>query len=407
MMKKIKVGIIGGGLSGLTAAKKLHSQGIEFEVLEQSDRVGGKLKTDVRDGHRLDHGFQVLLNSYPQVKKNLDINRLDCRYFSSGATVYRAPGDSFQIVDPMREPSKLIQMMSSDIGTLRDKLLTMKLKIQTESDIAQDTVSFLREYGFSEKMIEQFFIPFFSGVFLDKRLEVPSDYFLFLFKMFGNGLAGLPKQGMESIPIQLTESYQGSIKVNCRVKEIIDKGEKIEVKVDGCDKVLNYDVIIMACDANTVNRLLPQLSYDGEYRSVVTLYYTSKTPSPFGKDLILNSSGKGKVNHLAYLTAVQPDYAPDNNQLISVNILSTESPDPKEVWEELKSWHILPADDWSFLDSWKIKYALPKRFGQKSKEINNMQGKLIMAGDFTQTPSIEGAMQSGELAANQVINRFS
>ena len=55
--------IIGGGFSGLTAARQLQAAGVEFLLLEAGKRIGGRVKTDVIDGFRLDHGFQVLLSA--------------------------------------------------------------------------------------------------------------------------------------------------------------------------------------------------------------------------------------------------------------------------------------------------------------------------------------------------------
>ena len=64
--------IIGGGLAGLTCAKILHADGTEFILLEGSDAVGGRVRTDEVDGFLLDRGFQVLLTAYPETQRQLD-----------------------------------------------------------------------------------------------------------------------------------------------------------------------------------------------------------------------------------------------------------------------------------------------------------------------------------------------
>jgi phytoene dehydrogenase-like protein len=51
---------IGAGISGLSAGLHLHRKGFTVKIIEASDRVGGRIKTDVVDGFRLDQGFQVL-----------------------------------------------------------------------------------------------------------------------------------------------------------------------------------------------------------------------------------------------------------------------------------------------------------------------------------------------------------
>ena len=59
--------VIGAGLAGLTAARTLTAAGLDVAVLEASDGVGGRVRTDVVDGYRLDRGFQILLTAYPEL----------------------------------------------------------------------------------------------------------------------------------------------------------------------------------------------------------------------------------------------------------------------------------------------------------------------------------------------------
>ena len=73
--------IVGAGLAGLTCARLLRKAGYEVEVFEQSDGVGGRVRTDRFDGFLLDRGFQVLFTSYPAARRNLDMDALDLRTF--------------------------------------------------------------------------------------------------------------------------------------------------------------------------------------------------------------------------------------------------------------------------------------------------------------------------------------
>ena len=76
MNKDSKIHIIGAGVSGLVAAQVLENKGYHPIILEASDRAGGRVKTDIKKGFQLDHGFQVLLSSYPAAQKYLDFKAL-------------------------------------------------------------------------------------------------------------------------------------------------------------------------------------------------------------------------------------------------------------------------------------------------------------------------------------------
>ena len=126
--KDIKIYIIGGGVSGLTAAKVLEDNGFFPIIIEASDRVGGRVKTDIVDGYQLDHGFQVLLTSYPAANKYLDFELLDLQFLLPGATIFKNQQQKI-IGDPLRQLSLLFSTLFSGIGNTSDKLKVLKLNV--------------------------------------------------------------------------------------------------------------------------------------------------------------------------------------------------------------------------------------------------------------------------------------
>lgn len=98
-LQESDVVIVGAGLAGLRCASVLEHAGLSVTVLEASDAVGGRVRTDVIDGFRCDRGFQVLNPSYPQVKSAIDIDALDLKRFDAGLRVRTSYGVE-TIADP-------------------------------------------------------------------------------------------------------------------------------------------------------------------------------------------------------------------------------------------------------------------------------------------------------------------
>lgn len=61
--------VVGAGVAGLSAARVLAEAGVHVTVLEASDGVGGRVRTDYVDGFVLDRGFQVFLEAYPECRE--------------------------------------------------------------------------------------------------------------------------------------------------------------------------------------------------------------------------------------------------------------------------------------------------------------------------------------------------
>ncbi len=406
----MEIYIIGAGISGLVAAYELEKAGFSPVILESEKSVGGRLRSDYQDGFIFDRGFQVLLTAYPEAQRYLDYESLKLQKFDPGAIIIR-PGNLFAIHDPLRNPLKIVSMAFSNVGTFMDKIrmfkLTRSLKSKTEEEIFNEpnktTLQFLRDYGFSEKIIENFFMPFFKGIFLENELETSSRMFNFVFKMFSLGQAAVPENGMQAIPDQLKRKLTKTIfRLNTPVKTI--DGNLIELSTG---ERIHADKIIIATQPD---KFLPQIK--GEFkpsRKVVNLYF-SLEKSFFARPMIgLVTDKQFLVNNLVFLTDVSKSYSKSGRALLSVTITKPVTMDDKlekMVTIELEALTNIKSEHFKFEKSYEIENALPQIEDMKSS-IHSSQAKIydgvFLSGDYLLNGSINAAMTSGRKAAEAVI----
>lgn len=168
--------IIGAGLAGLACARHLTNAGLACTILEASDGIRGRVRTDRVEGFQLDRGFQVFLTGYPEARKSLNYAELNIMPFHPGALV-RYAGRVHVMSDPLRRPQDLPQMLLGPIGPLADKFRMLRVRRDTFCSkmrhSPQSTHDMLKAYGFSDAMLTRFFRPFLSGVFLETELRTP------------------------------------------------------------------------------------------------------------------------------------------------------------------------------------------------------------------------------------------
>ena len=412
-MSEKKIYIVGAGLSGLIAALELEKAGFEPVILEASDRVGGRMKTDIVEGYRLDHGFQVLNTAYPEAKRYLDFQALQLKNFDPGAIIFEGK-DSYILTDPLRNPLKLVGMAVSRVGTFLDKVkvftLTQELKKKSSEEIFAEpslpTHEYLKKYGFSDAIITNFFRPFFRGIFLEKDLETSSRMFEFVFKMFSQGYAAVPAKGMGQIPEMIKSQLQTTeIRLNTPVASV--EGGKI-LLADGTQ--LEADRIIVAVQPDLVMKQL-----EGQFapsRKVINLYFAA--PKSFlGRPMIGLITGQRVINNLVFMEDVSKDYVPAGKSLLSVTVLDTELTDKeliKLVQSELEEISGTKADQFKHLKTYLIPHALPQvgdlKFSIPFTECKVLD-QVFLAGDYLLHGSINAAMTSGRTAAEAVIHSFS
>ena len=390
--------VIGAGLAGLTCARELARHHVSVEICEASDGVGGRLRTDVVDGFRLDRGFQVMLSAYPECRRALDYARLELQPFYPGARV-RVNGQFHLLGDPWRKPGSALETLVSRVGSLADKFRIASLRSSVQHDpwVQPETTTLerLRNHGFTEAFITRFFRPFLSGIYLETELATSSRMFDFVFHMMAEGETSVPKFGMGEIPKQLAAGLPpGSVRLQSPVTALDSQAKVTVVATDGVEAA----------------HLTGDAALAPVFHGVHTLYFAADhAPSTEGI-LFLDGDGKGPVNNFSVMSAVSPAYAPPGAALCSATVLDSRGlPDVDleyAVRTQMTGWFGPHVARWRHLRTYHIPRAVPR---QNPPALNpaqravRLRDGLYVCGDYRDNASINGAMQSGRRTAESIL----
>ena len=406
MKDKETIYIIGAGVSGLIAAYELEQEGYHPIIIEQTDEVGGRVKTIHEKGYALDLGFQVLLSAYPLAKKYLDLDALELHKLESGALIY-VNDKAYRIGDPMRNWKMLFPTIFSDIGSISDKLKVLKLnnrlKRKSIHEIFESrettTLQYLIEFGFSPKIIERFFKPFFAGIFLESSIQTSSRMFEFVYKMFGEGYATIPKLGIGEISNQLKNKlHHTEFIFNCEVKDITN--DKI-LMVSG--ENLPHDGVIIA--TNSTSMIRSHKGSDMKWKSCMCLYFEVDQTNIPANTIALIVDGGNYANNLYAYTDIKT-----GKTILSVTTLEHMNKTDAEIIENIiaevkKYTGALKVD---FIHHYRIKQALPDILNLKmtvQPGENQVMDNIFLAGDALMNGSLNAAMESGRIAAKTLLEK--
>lgn len=402
--------IVGAGLAGLCAAWEIQRKGFSVVVVEASDAVGGRVRTDIVDGFQLDRGFQVMLTAYPELQNQVDLRALDLRPFDPGALVW-INGKGHVVSDPFRKPKTLLATTFAPIGTVFDKarivaLRTRVLRKKSPALLAGQDVSTdvaLRAFGFSATIINRFFRPLFGGIQLDPHLATSRRMFDVIFKSLSEGESVLPSRGMQALPLQLASRLsEGTIRLNTRVSEILGSSVVLD-----SGEIISARAVVVATDGPTASSLLGLPRVDS--RKVGCVYFSADTPPTDEKLVVLDGTGNGPVLNVAVLSNIAPSYAPANKHLIVAALPGvTDGSLEAKSRDQLRSWWGPQVDTWKHLRTYVIDHGGPVQqppFSPKQR-VNLGNGQFV-CGDHRDTGSIQGAMYSGRRCGEAVVRSLA
>ncbi|MDZ5811147.1 NAD(P)/FAD-dependent oxidoreductase [Halorubrum sp. AD140] len=427
--------VVGGGLAGLVAAARLAEAGVDVTLYERRPDVGGRVRTETVDGFTLDRGFQVLFSSYPAVERELGpdaADALDLRRFAPGATICR-PGSRSVLSDPLRDPRGALPSLLNDEVSVSDKLRTLALRYdlskRDEGDFFRGPDASIREYlrdwGFADDYVEHFVEPFYGGITLDRSLSTSKHVFEYTFRAMSRGAIGVPAGGMAAIPEALAarareagvaietgadvESVRtaGQGRIPFRTGSGDAEGATVEL-ADGTTR--ETDAVVVATTPPEARRLTRVESIPAEGVPNVTGWYTLPAGESFetSKRILLNAAGESP-NAVVPMSEVAPEYAPAGRALLTATFLGEEPLDRPadalrgDVRDALAAWH--PDRDFAGLETVDVhrvrfaQFAQPPGVHADLPHPDDPEGPVVLAGDYTEWSSIQGALESGRAAA--------
>lgn len=405
-MQDVDVLIIGAGLTGLRAAEELTTAGVSVLVIEKGAKVGGRTQSTTIDGYTLDHGFQVLLSGYPEVRRYLAGPRIASASFLSGARV-RYKNRFIDFMDPVRHPEGILSTLTSPLASIADlwRLFTFTGPWSPSHVVPRgiSTKEGLVRIGFSETFQNGFLKPFLRGVLLDPSLALDLGVARFYLTMFARGDALLPAGGAGALAEELAMRVGRShIRLEASVHEltssqvVLESGESFSARM-----VLCCTDALAASALGSPEQTVPHLG-------TTTLYFTTNEP-PFSEPIIVLSAEDGPITTLSVLTNVQPSYAPAGHHLISVSVIGSRAQQPdellaREVQDQLTQWYGPTVHTWRLLKRISVPAALTAR--PRLSEGWFEHNGILFAGDYLSYPSQNGALLAGRVVGEEIIRRL-
>ena len=385
--RSTEVLIIGAGFAGLSAAITLESAGVDVTVIEASDRAGGRIASDVINGFICDRGFQLINAKYPALQELEVIKEID--FIPAPRVIEVAFGDRrHRIGDPRQVPWTALNKAT---GTIPEKLALLRF-IVGKAKAGESIGEALRNTG---TCYDRVLRPFLQGVFLTDPDNVDATYGHSIIKSFVNGKPGVPRNGVGELPKALAKRVS-NIVYNTRV----DRIDLTSVHTN--NGTYTADKIVVATDATTATQLLG-LTEVPRMAGCITWYHAvSQNPSGNGS-LVVDGQRRGPIINTVVMSDISANYAPSGQHLVSTTteLNVTES----DVRRHLAVVWGTGTHDWQFIAKYEIPAALPiHSVGRALSQSMKINEHHFVAGDHRTVPSQQGALFSGRLVAQLLLN---
>ncbi len=415
-MSDAPVIVVGAGLAGLACAQRLHRAGVEVVVLEASDGVGGRVRTDVVDGYRCDRGFQLLNPAYPVLPHLLadreeagTLDVLDLRAFQAGAVVAHGRTRSV-LADPRREPGLVVASLAAPVGTFAEKVRFAAFAASTLLPVRRQLAGAdrtwaeeLDAFGLTGRLRAGVVDPFLAGVLAESDGSSSAHLVRLLVRSFVLGSPSLPSLGMARLPEVVAATLPaGTVRLGVPVHAVTPSS----VRTD--DGELRARAVVVATDPATAGRLT---GVDAPpMKALTTFWHTTDEPPTTRRLLHLDADRRGPLVNTAVMTSVAPSYAPAGRSLVATTVLGADGSAAAEraAREQAGLVYGVGTSSWELVTTHVVAAALPAQppplHPRRAVALVGGPGDgLFVAGDHRDTASIQGAAVSGRRAADAVL----
>jgi phytoene dehydrogenase-like protein len=396
--------IIGAGLAGLTCAIELHQAGYDVVVLEASDAVGGRVRTDVVDDLLLDRGFQLLNPAYPAVRRFVDLDALDLQSFQAGLVV-TSHGHHTVLADPRRAPRDTGRSLNHLTGSLSEKLRFGRYAVRATTLSAPRLKALpdvpwgeaLDHAGVRGRLRTGVLEPFLAGVLAEDGQESSRLFVDLLIRTFVRGTPALPSRGMQALPEQLAGRLpDGVVQLGCPALEIRSSGVRT-----AAGEVRGRAVVVAADGLRSAELTgLPAPRMRG-----LTTYYHHIAESPATRAMLhVDGERRGPVVNTAVVSDVAPSYC-TRGALVATTVLGAHEDDRTEraMLAQLAYIYRVDTSEWNRVAVYSIPAALPAMTPPLDlRQPVDLGNGLFVCGDHRDTASIQGAIVSGRRTADAV-----
>jgi phytoene dehydrogenase-like protein len=411
--------VIGAGLAGLQCARRVERSGLRAIVLEASDGVGGRIRTDVVDGFHVDRGFQVLNPAYPALRHGIDVGALDLQSFGVGVVV-RDGDDSTTLAHPLRHPQFLLSTLFGRHTTLGDVIGLVRWIGPTMlrgGGIAaagrDETLSAsLDRAGLTGPLRRDVLDTFIAGVLSDSRGGASAHYVQQLVRYFAIGAPGLPRAGMQALPEQLAATLSEPVRLETPARSVDEVPGGVVVATDSGGVSGRIAVVAVAPqDVGSLTDLAEPATH-----GLTTWWFRAPQNPCAGRFLMIDASRTGggpagPIWNTSVISNVAPSYAPAGEHLVHATTL-LDRPDGRatesEVRRDLERLYETSTRDWEVLAHHVVPHTLPAQPPPLRPPRATWAGdRTLVAGDHRESGSIQGALLSGVRAGHAVARRLT